>query len=116
MVLDVAHEYRPIYVISRILRRFRRQEVVPGGYRKVEDGPEVVLVWSPWNSSVMKAIQMVLDVAHECRPIQVILRSFKKFRRQEVVSGGSIRGKDGPEVVLVWSLCDSSVKKSSKWF
>ena len=37
MVLDVAHEYRPIYVISRILRRFRRQEVVPGGYRKVED-------------------------------------------------------------------------------
>ena len=149
MVLDVAHSCRPIqviqrslkrfrrqevvpgrsrkvedgpdvvlviYVISRILRRFRRQEVVLEGYRKVEDGPEVVLVWSPWNSSVMKAIQMVLDVAHECRPIQVILRSFKKFRRQEVVPGGSIRGKDGPEVVLVWSLCDSSVKKSSKWF
>ena len=39
---------------------------------------------------------MVLDVANECRPIQVILRSFKKFRRQEVVPGGSIRGKDGP--------------------
>ena len=63
MFLEVACEYRPIQVISRILRRFRRQEVVPGGYRKVEDGPEVVLVWSPWNSSVMKAIQMVLDVA-----------------------------------------------------
>ena len=51
---------------------------------------------------------MILNVANECRPIQVILRSFK---RQEVVPGGSRRGKDGPEVVLVWSLCDSSVKK-----
>ena len=28
---------------------------------------------------------MILNVANECRPIQVILRSFKKFRRQEVV-------------------------------
>ena len=38
MVLDVAHECRPIQVI------LRRQEVVPGGYRRVEDGPELVLV------------------------------------------------------------------------
>ena len=41
----------------------------------------------------------------------MILRSFKEYRRQEVVQGGSRRGKDGPEVVLVWSPCDSSVKK-----
>ena len=54
---------------------------------------------------------MVLDVANECRPIQVILRSFKKFRRQEVVPEGSRRAMDGSEVVLVWSPCDSSVKK-----
>ena len=54
---------------------------------------------------------MILNVANECRPIQVILRSFKEYRRQEVVQGGSRRGKDGPEVVLVWSPCDSSVKK-----
>ena len=44
---------------------------------------------------------MVLDVANECRPIQVILRSFKKFRRQEVVPGGYRRVEDGPELVLV---------------
>ena len=59
---------------------------------------------------------MILNVANECRPIQVIVRSFKKFRRQEVVPGGSRRGKDGPEVVLVWHPFDSSVKKPSKWF
>ena len=35
---------------------------------------------------------MILNVANECRPIQVILRSFKKFRRQEVVPEGSRRG------------------------
>ena len=55
---------------------------------------------------------MVLDVANECRPIQVILRSFKKFRRQEVVPEGSIMAQDGSEVVLVWSPCDSSVKQA----
>ena len=54
---------------------------------------------------------MILNVANECRPIQVILRSFKKFRRQEVVPEGSIMAQDGSEVVLVWSPCDSSVKK-----
>ena len=59
---------------------------------------------------------MVLDVANECRPIQVILRSFKNFRRQEVVPEVSIMAQDGSEVVLVWSPCDSSVKKPSKWF
>ena len=34
---------------------------------------------------------MILNVANECRPIQVILRSFKEYRRQEVVQGGSRR-------------------------
>ena len=55
---------------------------------------------------------MILNVANECRPIQVILRSFKKFRRQEVVPEGSRRAMDGSEVVLVWSPCDSSVKQA----
>ena len=73
-------------------KKFRRQEVVPGGSIRGKDGPEVVLVWSLCDSSVKKVIQIVLDVACECRPIQVILRSFKKFRRQEVVPGGSRRG------------------------
>ena len=60
---------------------------------------------------------MILNVANECIPIQVILRRFKKFRRQEVVPEGSRRAMDGSEVVLVWSPCDSSVKKRpSKWF
>ena len=110
MVLDVAYECRPFQVI---LRSFNRQEVVQGGSRRGKDVSEVVLVWSPCDSSGKKAIQMVLDVAYESRPFQVILRSFK---RQEVVQGGSKRGKDGPEVVLVWSPCDSSGKKPSKWF
>ena len=44
MVLDVARECRPIQVIQRSLKRFRRQEVVPGRSRKVEDGPDVVVV------------------------------------------------------------------------
>ena len=35
---------------------------------------------------------MILNVANECIPIQVILRRFKKFRRQEVVPEGSRRG------------------------
>ena len=57
---------------------------------------------------------MILNVANECIPIQVILRSFKKFRRQEVVPEGSRRAMDGSEVVLVWSPCDSSVNKTER--
>ena len=89
MVLDVACVCRPILVILRSFKEYRRQEVFQGGPRRGKDGSEVVLVWSPCDSSGKKAIQMVLDVAYESRPIQVILRSFK---RQEVVQGGSRRG------------------------
>ena len=59
-------------MILRSFKEYRRQEVVQGGSRRGKDGPEVVLVWSPCDSSGKKAIQMVLDVACECRPIQVI--------------------------------------------
>ena len=65
--------------------------MVQGGSRRGKDGPEVVLVWSPCDSSVKKAIQMVLGVAYECRPNQVILRSFK---RQEA-GGGPRRVQKG---------------------
>ena len=57
--------------------------MVPGASGRVEDGPEVVLVWSPCDSSVIKAIQMFLEVACEYRPIQVISRILRRFRRQE---------------------------------
>ena len=72
MILNVANECIPIQVILRRFKKFRRQEVVPEGLRRAMDGSEVVLVWSPCDSSVKKAIQMVLDVANECRPIQVL--------------------------------------------
>ena len=75
--------------------------MVPGASGRVEDAPEVVLVWSPCDSSVIKAIQMVLEVACEYRPIQVISRILRRFRRQEVVPGGYRRVEDGPELVLV---------------
>ena len=75
--------------------------MVPGASRRVEDGPEVVLVWSFCDSSVIKTIQMVLEVACEYRPIQVISRILRRFRRQEVVPGGYRRVEDGPELVLV---------------
>ena len=75
--------------------------MVPGASGRVEDGPEVVLVWSPCDSSVIKAIQMFLKVACEYRPIQVISRILRRFRRQEVVPGGYRRVEDGPELVLV---------------
>ena len=57
---------KPIQVI---LRLFKRQEVVQGGSRRGKDGSKVVLVWSTCDSSGKKAIQMVLDVVCECRPI-----------------------------------------------
>ena len=67
-------------------------------------------------TDILYTTAVVLGVDCESRPNQVILRSFKKFRRQEVDPGGSIRGKDGTEVVLVWSLCDSSVKSHPNGF
>ena len=90
--------------------------MVPGASGRVEDGPEVVLVWSPCDSSVIKAIQMFLEVACEYRPIQVISRILRRFRRQEVVLEGYRKVEDGPEVVLVWSPWNSSVMKAIQWF